>query len=59
MREWEGPPYGPKIRPQAGSIALRNHGTKLRFAMVGCNCGRVHTTWWKTTPPPGCKSAAP
>lgn len=56
MREWEGPPYGPKIRPQAGSVTLRD-SAKLRFPIITCLCGRGHTSWWKTTPPPGCKRA--
>lgn len=45
----------PKVNPIAGAISLRD-SAKLRFPIITCNCGRGHTIWWKTTPPPGCKN---
>jgi len=31
---------------------------KMQVVKAPCACGAAHATWWKTTPPPGCKRAA-
>lgn len=54
MREWNGPPWGPKIRPVPGSHAIASGG--IGTALVACDCGLNHFTWWMTTPPPSCKA---
>lgn len=30
----------------------------FKARLHACRCGKMHAEWWKTTPPPGCKSAA-